>query len=331
MLSQIQRDLEPFKEKGISQLDVAATLATLNDNRYNLRCKILNRRVYFSYQDPNSIMQNHPRLRMLMYACKLLCKHYFLPDVDFVISLHDSIDTTKFPSLPAPVFTFARNKHHPSLVLFPDPEAIGGYSLILEKVEKAKELYPFDKKIKKAFWRGATTGGIYSINNWKNYPRAILTLFSEENPSLLDAKFTHVLQTVPGEPLEERLSKLGLIAPPVSVPDHLAYKYLVDIDGNSCTYSRLVWILHSNSLCLKQESPNELWYYSLLQPYVHYLPFKEDMSDFAKQFAWAELHPKETLQMIDNANTLAKEALTQEDVFQYIYELLKAYALLQRA
>ena len=111
--------------------------------------------------------------------------------------------------------------------------------------------------------------------------------------------------------------------------NHLEYKYLVDVDGNSCSFERYFWVLLSNSLVLKQITPNIQWYYSALNPYEHFVPVKEDLSDLLEKYEWALSHDLEAKKIAQNATEFAKENLSTEDVFLYMHCLLKEYARLQ--
>ncbi|EOD04013.1 hypothetical protein EMIHUDRAFT_250719 [Emiliania huxleyi CCMP1516] len=53
---------------------------------------------------------------------------------------------------------------------------------------------------------------------------------------------------------------------------HAAYRFLLQLDGHSCSY-RLQSLLATGSLVLKQDSYYHEYYYSALQPGVHYIPF----------------------------------------------------------
>jgi hypothetical protein len=330
MTAQIEKDLSPFQKQGVSEQSLHETLALFAQDPLTIRCKIMKRRVYLSYYDEHIPIISHARFRSLLYVLHFLTKYYTIPPVEFIISLHDTVDRKiEDPPLLAPVFTFAKNKHIASLVAFPDEEMLQGYKNLIDSVVEANARYPFEQKHNKAFWRGTTTGKSFLLEEWQTLPRAQLVLFGKNHSDLLDAKFTHVTQTNQPEQLTALLKEQNLYSKYVSVPDHIAFKYLVDMDGNSCTYSRFVWILFSNSLCLKQISDHEQWYYGELKPYVHYVPFKSDMSDFAEQMTWIDNHPEEVQMIIHNANTFARTHLTQEDAFQYVYALLCSYAKLQ--
>lgn len=53
---------------------------------------------------------------------------------------------------------------------------------------------PLGKKKNIAVWRGSTTGGMYTRENYKNKTRSKLVRLSIENPKLLDARFNQCTQ-----------------------------------------------------------------------------------------------------------------------------------------
>ena len=57
---------------------------------------------------------------------------------------------------------------------------------------------------------------------------------------------------------------------------HAEYKYLISLDGNSYSH-RLLKLLALNSVVIKEETPYVEFYYHLLKPHVHYVPFEFTM------------------------------------------------------
>lgn len=332
MIKQIEKDLKAFEVNGIHEKDLDKAMLSFANNHLTLRCKLINHKVFFYNHDKvfpvlsNEPDYNHIRFKTIQYLLKFLTICSDLPDVDFILSLEDGLTE----QTAAPVMAFGKNKCVDSLVAFPDFEILHGYKHIIKEVEAGINNYPFEEKISKAFWRGSTTGGCYTLSNWREHPRSKLVLFSQEHPDILDAKFTNVVSDSDKKNLQKELLNYQLLSKNISIHDHLAFKYLIDIDGNNCTYSRLFWILISNSLCFKPISNNEQWYYSALEPYVHYIPLKADLSDLLEKVLWAENHQEEVKTIIKHANEFARANLMQEDVFNYVYHLLKAYAKLQR-
>jgi len=67
----------------------------------------------------------------------------------------------------------------------------------------------------------------------------------------------------------------------------LQYKYQLNIDGTVAAY-RFPYLLGGDSLVLKQDSPYYEYFYNLLKPYEHYIPFKHDLSDLLEVIQWAK-------------------------------------------
>src|SRR6185369_486342 len=161
---------------------------------------------------------------------------------------------------------------------------------------------------------------------WPTLPRAQLVLASLKHPDLIDARFHNVVQC--DKQIPSLLKSQGLVSSSVSRPDHIKYKYLVDVDGNSCSYERYFWLLLSNSVVLKQQTPNIQWYYRALQPYKHYIPVKEDLSDLTTQINWAKEHDEECRQMAQAATAFVEDNLSPEDTLVYLHHLICSYSKL---
>ena len=69
------------------------------------------------------------------------------------------------------------------------------------------------------------------------------------------------------------------------LPALLQHKYQVSLDGTVAAY-RLPYLLAGDSVILKQESSYYEHFYNELQPYVHYVPIKRDLSDLLTQIQW---------------------------------------------
>lgn len=70
-------------------------------------------------------------------------------------------------------------------------------------------------------------------------------------------------------------------------------KYAIDIDGYSNAWSNFYIRLKLGCCVLKVESEYGFrqWYYHKLEPYVHYVPVKADLSDLFSQIEWVKAHP----------------------------------------
>jgi hypothetical protein len=156
---------------------------------------------------------------------------------------------------------------------------------------------PYEKKIAKAVWRGMygkTHDTIKDTNDIK------FSLVSRHlNSTMVDAKFSKHTKSAPQD----------MIGSYMDVQEQLKYKYIISIEGNDVS-SGLKWMLLSNSVVLMPKPTWESWAMETrLEPFVHYLPLKSDMSNVEEMIRWAEEYPEQT-RMIAERSTL------------FIYDLL---------
>ena len=169
------------------------------------------------------------------------------------------------------------------------------------------------------FWRGKLTGmhlDEFSVgvaehnprpekvrdlileNPWK-WQRAYLCYLSAQHPDLIDSKMMddfplhsqlmgfeehgwhkHVYEGDGEEYMDYYLTNNTMTCKDKTpIEDHMKYKYLISIDGNTAAWQRPNWILESGSVLLMPETEMDEWYLSDLKPWVHYVPIKADLSD----------------------------------------------------
>lgn len=275
---QITKDLAHF-QGGVTEEMLQKTMTQCKDDPNLVLCEIKKNQLSIQFLCKNFRNMTgkkyfFARLQSIKRILQSLCHRKLLKDAQFLITMHDSVS---FESA-GPIFTFAKSSKLQTAVAFPDFEACMSYHLLKKEVEAVCNSLSYEEKKESAFWRGSSSGGVSTVDNWKSFPRSILCLTSKKHPHLIDAKFTNLIQIQ--DPLVyQEIRKHRLIGSNASKKKHLEYKYLIDVDGNSCTYSRMYWILLSNSVCLKQITQEEQWYYSGLDPYKHYIPLKHDLSD----------------------------------------------------
>jgi len=244
---------------------------------------------------------------------------YKIHDSIYLLSSQDGIVTPhKWP-----ILAFASNKNlvtDSHVVLMPDDRALSGYSKVFKEIDLGISQFPWDQKISKVFWRGSTTGHIDHKNDIYSIPRAKFIKYAA-NLDYVDAAFTCIT---------ENKYKSFALKPMVRKDMSLRYKYLIDIDGNSCSYERMAWILYSNSVLMKHESNDIQWYYHKLKPYVNYIPINADFSNLTNQYLWAEANQQQAKFISKNANLLAREVFSDvgiraalEQAFQQYYDITK--------
>ncbi len=325
MLEQINEDLTSFYESGVSTggLDRLMLLDTANGSpRLLERVRVLNNQVEMTHHSSTHPAAS-PRIGILVGAIKKLAQGLTLPDVDFIITMHDALDNQE---LSVPVFAFAKKPNlSPKIILIPDFESLGGREALIREVHKANAEHPWFSKLYRSVWRGSRTGGDFTLSNFLEFPRSKAVTLSLMSPRLIDARFE-----TPDQKDPQLRAYPDYFGNRLSIKDQIKYKYQLLIDGNSCAYSGGFWRLFSNCVILKQSSESIQWYYRAIHPNVHFLPVNSDMSNLAEVIQWAMAHDEETKKVSEQAQAFANENLTDFRILQYLYHLLLGYAKLPR-
>ena len=316
LVEQIEEDLAK-----IDSISLDSAWKLLKENPHYVRYKSIGGRLYSS----SKMSRNHPRYIVITQGLEAVHSK----DFDLIVCLKDCLDSNEHP---APIFTFSTKKGKKNLILMPDCEALNrtDRNYLTSMITKSSKKISWEEKEEKAFWRGSPTGKKLTLqqiesNEWKIAPRFQLVLQSESRPDLIDAAF--IPPTV-GSYMEmyDHLAKRFHFGSPIHPKEHLTRKYLLDLDGNACCYSRTFWILLSNSLLVKQVTPNIQWYYRGLKAHKHYIQINEDLSNLQETIEWCRLHDEECRQIAINGTEFSLKTLQYEMNLTYLDTLLKGYA-----
>ncbi len=339
MLNQVKNELVYYKNHGTSSIedlitqvkndfsDVEKFPPNWKNHLLLSRYKIFKGKLYAKRYTIVNGKDYAPHIKYIDAALLRLLLTISLPeDLEFVISAHDTLSYVNFS---APIFVFGKSKENNFIIAMPDWDMLSDYESRFDpQIDAANEIFPWEAKKDIAFWRGGTTGNAYYRSNWRDFSRAKL-VFSSKTCDLIDAKFTQYVQGAESnEEFKYTLAKNDLFGEFISPKESIQYRYLIDIDGNACTWSRFYWILRSNCVPLKQISPNIMWYYSALQSFVHYIPYAHDLSDLPEKIQWAQSHPDECKKIAENSREFVLNELTTEHTYAYLYLLLKEYGSL---
>jgi hypothetical protein len=190
--------------------------------------------------------------------------------------------------------------------------------------------HDWNSKIPTAVFRGGSTGCYTTIDKNMRLKAALISVTTppdENGIPYLDAGITkwnlrprkvqenNYLQTID-------LNELPFnIATPLTPSEQSNYKYVLNIDGHVTAY-RLSLELSMGSTLLLVNSPWEIWYSYLLQPYIHYVPVAEDLSDLIDQIKWCRDHDSECAQIARNALIFYKTYLTKESILDFMQQTL---------
>ncbi|KAJ3379688.1 capsule-associated protein CAP1 [Entophlyctis sp. JEL0112] len=194
----------------------------------------------------------------------------------------------------------------------------------------SRDPYSWQDKADVLFWRGSATGGRFSkevpwrkyhrirLMQWvaefaQRYPKNMFDSGKSAPPRLpvrkgsqsldwlaVDVGFHHV--GVRGKDVEQQIIDEYPLRSYVSFEDCLKFKYLLVIDGNTWP-SRTPRYLTSNSVILLSTAFTD-WYMWMLEPFVHYVPVKLDLSDLDDKLRWLRDNDDAARQISENANKL---------------------------
>ena len=198
--------------------------------------------------------------------------------------------------------------------LIPDPDFMGsfGYEQFRRNIFSRWEDWRRRRPV--VIWRGGANSiikprpKVYGTDFTWN-PRLNLCQKAEQSghAHMLDMGITKLPEAFRGDPMTERKKLERFIKPYVPMDAQMEYKYLVDIDGWTNSWSGLFKKLLMGAVVLKVSSLGGFrqWYYDRLSPFGNFIPVKGDLSDLDYVISWAETHPKETEQIAASARELA--------------------------
>ncbi|TCP96851.1 glycosyl transferase family 90 [Cricetibacter osteomyelitidis] len=158
----------------------------------------------------------------------------------------------------------------------------------------------------KLFWIG-------NVKTHRN--RAKLMEIAQAHPDKIEAYDTMVRDKFLGKP-----------ASYISLPDHTKYKYLIDIEGNGYS-GRIPFLLASQRVLFIQERKWKSYFHFSLEPYKHFIPVKNDLSNLLHQIKFMEAQGEEYYRKIaHNALEFVQNKLTYEKAVNVLlFKLLQAH------
>ena len=226
-----------------------------------------------------------------------------------------------------------------------------------EMIPQQNERYPWNSKHHKVIWRGSLTGKMVNATmkspRWNmvqmvhdlqdNYDNmndrrdksnnAATASPTKLDPYVLDVAATR-LPPRHKEWLPNVMNELGGLAYNLPMEDFQKYRGIIDMDGNSWS-SRFGRLLCYNSVVLKVEpSWVDYFYYKdgygyepKLQPWVHYIPIKADLSDLLEMSNFvADPHNDELLiEMVRNANSWCSQNMVRRRISIDILNIWERY------
>ena len=230
---------------------------------------------------------------------------------DKYIPILSMVTTDSFADVPFPTMEdWARVKNQEDHVFF-EPD-FRSYNYKFDT--------PWEDKKEVAVFRGASTGCGVTI---ETNPRLKLASLSTTYPKFLDAGITkwncrprkHI-STKYLDIIDPKKMPFGLVKP-LTPEEQSHYKYIVNVDGHVSAF-RLSLEMSTGSVILLQDSKYRVWFRKYLQPYKHYVPIKEDLSDLIEQIQWCRDNDDKCKEIAYNAKVFYNTYLTKKGILDFV-------------
>lgn len=197
-------------------------------------------------------------------------------------------------------------------ILIPDPyfHINDNYDALRKHVADGAK--PWRERQDVMFWRG-TAGGArlkppvaQEPHNWDWLQRLQLCAAARRNPhgDKLDIALSSHRQIAEAY-WREAIEAAGFLRPEVPKMQFLDYKYLVDIDGWTNSWTLLDKIIGGATIIKVQSLFGyRQWYYDQLRPWENFIPVAADLSDFDQIIDWVIANPDEGARIAENSLSL---------------------------
>ena len=179
----------------------------------------------------------------------------------------------------------------------PDPLFIttAAYAVEREAFEKSS---PWETRVDVAYWRGADTG-TFRYRNLAEAPRVTVAQLSQSRPDLINAKINQIEPSLDEQEKTKFYQEHSLLDEISSPLEMIDYRYQIDIDGNSNSWSDFFLRLLTGAPVLKLESEMGFrqWYYDRLKPWENYVPVASNGADLIEKIEWLRQHPTRAAQI----------------------------------
>lgn len=316
---QIEKDFVHFKKTGITLHMLDRTMLKVPQISFGhclVRLKVIDGQIFGPEGNSKELLTK-------------ILENYEVPNVDVILQEQDIIWNHSI--LPGPVLVTCKMPEAKKLIHFPVQLWSPWANEIVPTIEKISKNSPWETKQNKAFWRGINSDAdnYNDRKKWTHYRRGKVCALSNQYPEFIDAAFSGTRHWLVREDLLDEF--LAFFPRKIaSWEEYLQHKYLLDLDGCVAATPGYAWKLLSNCAVLKHDSRFTLYFSKALQPWVHYIPLNNDVSDIFEKITWAREHDEETKQIAENGRLFAEENLLPDHLYLYCFKVLKKYASLQK-
>jgi Glycosyl transferase family 90 len=271
------------------------------------------------YMVRGNMYEHHENGGRMPFLCDYMSTK-ILPNVQtdvcgtFNVVLNDSY--TYLPDRHSHVntLTFSRDVNDHNVCLIPDEYQMIDYA----HMQVVKDDLPWKAKRDMVAGFFTTTGSRIPCEN----ARLSACMWSFQHRDVSDLYVTKVAQ------MDERMFEAyvagfkGIKRPPVPPSEVYSYKLGLSIDGNTCAWDRVPLIMRSNTLLVKEPSPNICFYYPLFHAGTHFV--HSEVRDLEKVVHYYNNNEREARLITHAANRFAETFLNGNVASVYMTSLLEA-------
>eukprot|EP00986_Skeletonema_menzelii_P011180 scaffold5677_cov153-Skeletonema_menzelii.AAC.8 len=187
--------------------------------------------------------------------------------------------------------------------------------------------YPWTSKKPMAVWRGRYTGH-RDLYNQGVLPREVLVIRASSYPHLMDVQpvsWNYYPESQTGKVMEQSNDAIPF-------QEFMKYRAIINIEGSGIT--RFGPALCTNSVVIQVKPRSGSYWSHELEPWTHYIPVKEDLSDLkhSVEFAVQQKNSAQVQGIIKNANAWCRRKMVWEThVLDFLWTLLDYAELLDKA
>lgn len=265
------------------------------------------------------------RANLVLKQLNRISKLASFPDLCIGYEFDDIAPTTGI----IPIFSYRKREDSISTILVPDFE-LYEFNYYSETIYQDK--FCFDDKLNRAIFVGSTTGTnkredrdyTNTIKNIDNDPSIRIEAAKFFNNSNVVFRLPNIVQCDTQETVDY-LRTFDFTNPRrIGWQEQFSYKFIISIDGNGPTISRVAITLLSNSILIKYRSRWLAYYHRAMQPGIDYI----DISDHEEILYYLDGNalPKENLKEISrNSSEKFSLLLQRSSVERYFATVLNEF------
>lgn len=191
-----------------------------------------------------------------------------------------------------------------------------------------RDVLPYDRKAVAVIFSGSTTGAQIDEATALacDTPRLRAARVFEHQPGV-DFRLPEIVQCRDDE-ARSILAGYGFCRRPrLTWQEQFQRRFLLSIDGNGATCSRVAIALASQCVLMKYDSDFSLYYFRAMQPYRHYLPVRTE-ADVLAHLDEEVKRPGRFAAIARAGTALARRYLTRRRIEEYMALLIEEYARL---